>query len=60
MPEISVDLIRKALIAFGLTVALAVPACALAQEGKLPDLLGLKGNAGATKGGAEWSASLQP
>ena len=51
---------RKALLVFGLTVAMAAPACAVAGEGKFPDLLGLKGQSGGSESAAEWSASLTP
>ncbi len=59
MSKISTGVMRKALIAFGLAAALAVPNCVLAQKGKLPDILGLKGQT-STKLAAEWNASLVP
>ena len=60
MPRICTGVMRKALLVFGLTVAMAAPACAVAGEGKFPDLLGLKGQSAGSESAAEWSASLTP
>lgn len=60
MPETCTGVMRKALIAFGLAVVFAAPACVVAGEGTIQDLLGLKGKTGAGKSAAEWTASLVP
>src|SRR5579872_4910214 len=60
MSEFCPCIMRKALFAIGLVVALAGPACAPAGDGKIPDAFGLKGQAAAVKSAAEWSASLTP
>lgn len=50
---------RKALLAIGLAILIAVPVCAQFGKSGLPDTLGLRSNKPAAGNGAEWSAALE-
>ncbi len=60
MPGSHPTITRKALLAIGLAIAIAVPVCAQFGEKGFSDTLGLRSKKAAKGAGAEWSASLEP